>query len=156
VADAVSLFFPMFNEEANIRRAVTSALAALPAVATTFEVIVVNDGSRDSTAAIADSLAAADNRVRVVHHAVNRGYGAAVRSGFAAVQYPMAVLADGDNQFDLGELPRLFERIDRHDVVNGYRITRRDPLIRRLNAGAYNALARARCSVFPSATSTAG
>jgi glycosyltransferase involved in cell wall biosynthesis len=105
-------------------------------------VIVIDDGSRDQTAAIADRLAAADVRVRVIRHAVNQGYGAAVRSGFQAARHPLVVLADGDNQFDLGELPRLLQAIEGHDVVSGYRIARRDPPIRRLNAFMYNRLAR--------------
>ena len=76
----------------------------LASVTDCYEVIVVDDGGRDRTAAIADRLAAENPRVRVVHHPVNRGYGAALRSGFAAARYPLVVLADGDNQFDLGEL----------------------------------------------------
>jgi glycosyltransferase involved in cell wall biosynthesis len=145
LTEAVSLFFPMFNEEGNIGQVVRSALDALDALARASvdgEVIVVNDGSRDDTGAIADRLAAADRRVRVVHHPQNRGYGAALRSGFEAARHPLVVLADGDNQFDLGELPILLGAIDGFDVVSGYRITRRDPAIRRLNAFMYNRLAR--------------
>lgn len=142
MTEAVSLFFPMFNEEGNIGHVVSSALDALAKVSRECEVIVVNDGSRDDTGAIADRLAAADRRVRVVHHPQNRGYGAALRSGFEAARHPLVVLADGDNQFDLGELPVLLGRIDGCDVVSGYRITRQDPPIRRLNAFLYNRLAR--------------
>lgn len=132
----------MFNEEGNIRQAVGSALDALATVSDRYEVIVVDDGSRDQTGAIADRLAAEDGRVRVVHHGVNRGYGAALRSGFEAARHPLVVFADGDNQFDLGELPRLLGSLDGCDVVSGYRISRRDPAVRRLNAFLYNRLAR--------------
>jgi glycosyltransferase involved in cell wall biosynthesis len=140
--DALSLFFPMYNEEGNIDQAVASALAALATVSDRYEVIVVDDGGRDRTGAIADRLAAANPLVRVVHHSFNRGYGAALRTGFQAATHPLVILADGDNQFDLGELPILVEALEGFDVVSGYRITRRDPLIRRLYAFLYNRLAR--------------
>jgi glycosyltransferase involved in cell wall biosynthesis len=139
---ALSLFFPMYNEEGNIDQAVAAALAALATVSAKYEVIVVDDGSRDRTGAIADRLAAANSRVRVIHHSVNRGYGAALRSGFQAASHALVILADGDNQFDLGELPVLVKALEGFDVVSGYRITRRDPLIRRLYAFLYNRLAR--------------
>ena len=148
----------MFNEEGNIDQAVTSALAALAGVTDCYEVIVVHDGGRDRTGAIADRMAASNPRVRVIHHPLNRGYGAALRSGFAAARYPLVVFADGDNQFDLGELsvllravnglaPSGVERpasseVERFDIVSGYRITRHDPAVRRLNAFMYNRLAR--------------
>jgi glycosyltransferase involved in cell wall biosynthesis len=132
----------MLNEEGNIGKAVESALRVLEAAAQDCEVIVVDDGSRDRTGAIADRLAAADCRVTVVHHPDNRGYGAALRSGFAAARYPLVVLVDGDNQFDLAELPTLLDAIDGCDLVSGYRVTRQDPPVRRLNAYLYNRLAR--------------
>jgi glycosyltransferase involved in cell wall biosynthesis len=142
VTDALSLFFPMYNEEGNIDQAVASALAALAPVSDRYEVIVVDDGSRDRTRTIADRLAAANPLVRVIHHSFNRGYGAALRSGFQAATYSLVVLADGDNQFDLGELSILVRALEGFDVVSGYRITRRDPAIRRLYAFLYNRLAR--------------
>lgn len=132
----------MYNEEGNIEQAVTSAVAVLAGVTDCYEVIVVDDGGRDRTAAIADRLAAENPRVRVVHHPVNRGYGAALRSGFAAAQYPLVVLADGDNQFDLGELSVLLRGLGKFDIVSGYRIARHDPVVRRLYVFMYNRLAR--------------
>jgi len=132
----------MFNEEGNVEQSVTSALAVLADLADPYEVIVVDDGGRDRTGEIADRLAAANPYVRVVHHPDNRGYGAAVRSGFAAAHYPFIVLVDGGNQFDLGELPILLRALDRGDVVSGYRLSHHDPAIRRLYAFMYNRLAR--------------
>src|SRR4051812_6247542 len=102
----------MYNEEGNIERGVASALAVLDGLVSRYEVIVVDDGGRDQTGTIADRLAAANPRVRVVHHPVNRGYGAALRSGFAAARYPLVAFADGDNQFDLGELAALLRALD--------------------------------------------
>jgi glycosyltransferase involved in cell wall biosynthesis len=134
----LSLFYPMYNEEANIEEAVRRALAALPRHADEFEVILVDDGSRDATASIADRLCAADPRVRVVHHEVNRGYGAALRSGIAAARYEWVFYTDGDNQFDLDEIQLLIPLCGSADIVTGYRVSRSDPWNRRANAWTFN------------------
>ena len=140
--ESISVFFPLYNEEGNLERLVARALEVLPGLGADFEVILVDDGSRDQTAAIADRIAARDPRVRVVHHPVNGGYGAALRTGFAAARHPLVFFADGDNQFDLGEIGLLIDRIDGADVVSGYRIQRQDPWYRRLNSWLYNRAAR--------------
>ena len=133
-AGGVSLFLPMFNEEGSIGQAVSAALGAVERVAASGEVIVVNDGSIDQTATVADRLAAADPRIRVVTHRENRGYGAAVRSGLEAARHAVVVLVDGDNQFDVSELGRLIDLLHSADIVSGYRIARRDPWHRRFYA----------------------
>ncbi len=136
---ALSYFFPAHNEEANVRGLVEEALADLPAIADTFEIIIVDDGSRDATPRIADELVAADERVRVVHHPRNRGYGAALRSGFGAARHDLIAFTDGDRQFRIADLSRLTERYREGgvDAVVGFRIRRADPLIRTLYARAY-------------------
>lgn len=137
----LSYFFPAHNEEANLEGLVEEALAALPSIAETFEIIAVNDGSRDRTREIADRLAATyPDVVRVVHHDVNRGYGGALRSGFEAARYELLCFTDGDRQFRVADLSRLTARIaedDRPDVVVGYRIKRADPMIRIIYARTY-------------------
>jgi glycosyltransferase involved in cell wall biosynthesis len=137
----LSYFFPAHNEEANLAGLVEEALAALPGIAETFEIIAVNDGSRDNTAAIADGLAAAHpDVVRAVHHPTNLGYGAALRSGLGAARYELVAFTDGDRQFKVADVGRLTERLagpDAPDVVVGFRIKRADPLIRTLYARAY-------------------
>lgn len=137
---ALSFFFPAHDEAENLEALVDEALAALPDLAEEFEIICVDDGSRDSTPQIADRLAEAHPSVRVVHHAVNRGYGAALRSGFAAARHPLVCFLDGDRQFRVADLGRLLDRLDaddRPDVVVGYRIRRADPTVRLLYARAY-------------------
>jgi glycosyltransferase involved in cell wall biosynthesis len=137
---ALSYFFPAHNEEANLEGLVEEALEALPRLADKFEIIAVDDGSRDATPQIADRLAAAHEQVRVVHHEVNRGYGAAVLSGLAAARHPLISFQDGDRQFRVADLGRLLDRLaagDRPDAVVGYREERADPLIRLLYARAY-------------------
>ena len=137
----LSYFFPAHNEEANLAGLVEEALVALPAIAETFEIIAVNDGSRDRTATIADGLAAAHpDVVRAVHHPTNLGYGAALRSGLAAARYELVAFTDGDRQFRVEDLSRLTKRLaaaDAPDVVVGFRIKRADPLIRTIYAKAY-------------------
>ncbi|MEO6208039.1 MAG: glycosyltransferase family 2 protein [Candidatus Limnocylindrales bacterium] len=139
--EQLSYFFPAHNEEANLAGLVEEALTTLPELATTFEIIIVNDGSRDGTQQIADDLTAANpGVVRAVHHPVNLGYGAALRSGFRAARYDLVAFTDGDRQFRVEDLGRLTERLaapDRPDVVAGFRIKRADPLIRTLYAKAY-------------------
>ncbi len=138
---ALSYFFPAHNEEGNVEALVADALTALPALAETFEIIIVDDGSTDRTGAIADELAAArPDRVRAVHHPTNLGYGAALRSGFRAARFDWVGFTDGDRQFAVGDLGRLAARIaeaDEPDVVVGFRIHRADPLIRTLYARSY-------------------
>jgi glycosyltransferase involved in cell wall biosynthesis len=137
----LSYFFPAHNEEANLEGLVAEALEALPALADVFEIIAVDDGSRDGTPALANALAAAHpDVVRVVHHPTNLGYGAALRSGFAAARFEFVAFTDGDRQFRVADLGRLTERLagsDTPDVVVGFRIKRADPLVRTLYARAY-------------------
>jgi glycosyltransferase involved in cell wall biosynthesis len=137
----LSYFFPAHNEEANLRGLVDEALETLPTLAEAFEIVIVDDGSRDATGAIADELAAAHpDVVRAVHHPTNLGYGAALLSGFRAARHDLVAFTDGDRQFRVADIGRLTERLagaDRPDVVAGYRIKRADPLVRTLYAKAY-------------------
>ncbi len=138
---ALSYFFPAHDEEANLEGLVPEALEALPAIAERFEIIVVDDGSKDRTPQIADRLAAANpDLVRVVHHPTNLGYGAALRSGFRAARYELVAFTDGDRQFRVADLGRLTARLagpDAPDAVVGFRIRRADPLIRTVYARLY-------------------
>ena len=136
---ALSYFFPAHNEEANLEGLVAEALATLPSLADTFEIIVVDDGSRDATPSLADRLAASHPEVRAVHHPTNLGYGAALRTGFAAARFDYLAFTDGDRQFKVADLGRLVERLQAGsaDAVVGYRIQRADPLVRTVYARLY-------------------
>lgn len=140
-AAALSYFFPAHNEEANVEGLVAEALETLPGLAATYEIIVVDDGSHDATGRLADELAAAHpGIVRAVHHPTNLGYGAALRSGFAASRLALVAFTDGDRQFRVADLGPLLTRLasdDQPDVVVGYRIKRADPPIRTLYARLY-------------------
>ena len=138
---ALSFFFPAHNEEANLEALVGEALEALPALAERFEIIAVDDGSKDRTPQIADDLARRHpDSFRVVHHPTNLGYGAALRSGFRAARFDLIAFIDGDRQFRVADVGRLTARLagpDRPDVVVGYRLERADPMIRRWYARIY-------------------
>ena len=127
----LSVFFPAYNDSGTIASLVITALQAARRLTPDFEVIIVNDGSADSTAAIADELARTYPEVKVVHHQWNRGYGGALRSGFAAATRELVFYTDGDAQYDPAEMALLWEAFDDGvDLVNGYKISRSDPLHR--------------------------
>jgi glycosyltransferase involved in cell wall biosynthesis len=113
---------------------VEQALAALETLGADFEVIIVNDGSSDSTAQIADEISSQDSRVKVVHHPANLGYGAALQSGFKAATKELVFYTDGDGQFDINEMPPLLPLIKQCDIVSCYRLNRQDSAIRKINA----------------------
>lgn len=139
---SLSLVLPAHNEEANIRYVVADALQTLPRFTNTFEIVVVNDGSRDKTGAIIEELAAGNQHVIPVHHQQNQGYGGALRSGFAVTTGDHVMFMDADRQFDIDDLALLSPFVARYDVVAGIRRERNDPLIRRLNAEVFNVVVR--------------
>lgn len=138
----LSLVLPAHNEEANIKLVVDRALEVLPSYTEDFEIVVVNDGSKDSTAKIIDELGAADDRVRPQHHRVNRGYGAALTTGFKATTGDYVMFMDADRQFDIIDIALLAPFVGRFDVVAGFRMQRNDPMHRRLFAETFNIAVR--------------
>jgi glycosyltransferase involved in cell wall biosynthesis len=138
--EGVSVVLPAYNEEENLAAAVREAIAAAEQVSRQQEIIVVDDGSHDATAALATALAVMDSRVRLVQHEHNRGYGCAVRSGITAARMEWVLLTDADLQFDLSQLTEFVPHTADAQLVVGYRAKRSDPLIRRINAAGWNAL----------------
>src|SRR5216110_3247501 len=137
---SLSLVFPAFNEAANIRTVVEDAHQTVPKLAPIFEIIVVNDGSKDRTGEICDRLAEELSNVRVVHHPRNCGYGAALKSGINLARHDLIFFTDADGQFDLKEVASLLEQADAYDIVAGYRARRQDPPHRLLFAWGWNML----------------
>jgi glycosyltransferase involved in cell wall biosynthesis len=137
---SITAFFPAYNDGGTIPSMVLTALLALRRVTDDYEVIVVNDGSHDYTAAVLEELASRYPELRVIHHPKNRGYGAALRTGFAAATKEWLFYTDGDAQYDPSEMPRLVDALEdgRVDVVNGYKIMRNDPLSRRIIGRVYH------------------
>lgn len=139
---SISAVLPAYNEEKVIADTVAAVVAALTDVTDDYEVVVVNDGSRDRTRQVVEELSAANPRVRCVSHPVNRGYGAALGTGFASATKELVFMTDGDKQFDPWEIALFLPHIDRADLVIGYRSPRRDPFMRLVNAWGWNLLVR--------------
>jgi glycosyltransferase involved in cell wall biosynthesis len=138
-APGLSIFFPAYNDSGTIASLVITALRTARKLTPDHEVIVINDGSKDATADILDELASIYPQVRVVHHEKNRGYGGALRSGFATASRELVFYTDGDAQYDPAEMEALWRRFDGSvDLVNGYKISRSDPLHRILIGRVYH------------------
>ena len=139
---SLSLVLPAHNEEANIGPVVERALDVLPRFADRFEIIVVDDGSRDATGRLADALAATHPTVRAIHHKRNRGYGGALTSGFKASTGDYVMFMDADRQFDIADLALLSPFVGAFDIVAGFRMERNDPFHRRVFAEVFNVTVR--------------
>lgn len=138
----ISAFFPCYNDSSTLQALIEEALGVLGAITSEYEVIIVDDGSSDSSGAVIDSLAASCERVRVVRHDRNRGYGAALRSGIKTSTMEWVFYTDSDGQYDVGDLLRLHRLSGTADVVNGYKRSRSDPWYRVFLGAAYNAVIR--------------
>lgn len=137
---SISAVIPAYNEERAIASTVEAVVGALSSLVDDYEVVVVDDGSRDATAGIVRGLGERFPPVRLVSHDVNRGYGAALGTGFAAATRELLFLTDGDKQFDVRELAGCLPLLDRADLVVGYRRPRADPWVRRLYGWGWNML----------------
>lgn len=136
----ISAFFPAYNDAATIASMVLTAARTLHRVAADYEIVVVDDGSHDATPDVLEEIAALyPDRLRIVRHPHNRGYGGALRSGISSAHFDWIFYTDGDGQYDARELEQLAERAGNEvDVVNGYKIARADPAYRKLIGFLYN------------------
>jgi glycosyltransferase involved in cell wall biosynthesis len=139
-APSLSVFFPAYNDGGTIASLVIAAVQTAATLTDDYEVLVINDGSQDDTAGILDELARLyPDHVRVVHHARNRGYGGALRSGFAQASKDLVFYTDGDAQYDPAEMTALWSALnDEVDWVNGWKISRSDPLHRIIIGRVYH------------------
>ena len=139
---SISFFFPCYNEALNIGSMIEQAVQVGEAYGADYEVVVVDDGSQDNSSAVVERYAKENPRVRLVQHDFNQGYGAALRTGFQSVTKDLVFMADGDNQFRVNDIEKLFAKIDGCDVVTGYRLRRQDGPLRRLNGRLWTWLNR--------------
>lgn len=128
----LSLVLPAHNEADNIEAVVCRGMSVLPNIVSEFEIIVVDDGSSDATSGIVDRLSSEHCNVKVVHHIENRGYGAALTSGFVEASGDLIMFMDSDRQFDIADITALAPYVPHYDIVAGYRIRRQDPLYRKV------------------------
>jgi len=136
----LSLVFPVFDEADNIGKVLDDAVALAPRLAGSFEIVVVDDGSRDGSAAIVEAWREREPRIALVRHEANRGYGAALRAGLREARGELVFFSDADLQFDLDEISTLLAHATEFDVVAGYRMPRRDPWLRRALAAGWGFL----------------
>ena len=144
---SLTIFFPCYNEEANVERVTQAAVEVAKKITPDYEVLIVNDGSKDGTAAIADRLAREIPGVRAVHNSPNRGYGGALARGFKEASKNWIFYTDGDGQFDFNELPGILPLLKTHDIISCYRLDRKDPLMRKLNAKCWSTLVNSLFSI---------
>lgn len=131
VKDGISVFFPCYNDEESIAVLVEDAFSILPTLTDRYEVVVIDDGSKDNSRKALEDLAKQHKDLRLIFHKKNKGYGGALRSGFQAAKYELVFYTDGDGQYDVKELPILVSLMSSDvDFVNGIKLVRKDPTYR--------------------------
>lgn len=139
---SLSIFFPAYNEEANIAETIRQADEMAQSVTNTYEIIIVNDGSKDKTQQVVQNTLTQFPKARLITHEQNKGYGEALLTGLRNAQHEWVFFSDSDLQFDLNQIHDLIPFTDTHDVVIGYRAPRNDPFMRKVNAWGWKVLNR--------------
>jgi len=136
---SLSIFFPVYNDWGTIGSMVAQAIATAEKLTDDYEVILVNDGSKKTTVDILNHLEKIYDRVRVIHHEKNRGYGGALKTGIKSCTKDLIFYTDSDAQYDVSEMTLLFEKMNGNvDVVNGWKLKRSDPFYRVLIGKLYH------------------
>lgn len=138
---SLSVFLPAYNEEDSIAPTVENVVKVLKELKIEWEVLVINDGSKDQTAEVVKRLGKKYPNVKLVNHEVNKGYGRALKTGFASANYPWVAFVDSDGQFNFEEIKKLIAKTDEADVILGYRLNRADPFQRRIFTWGWKMLA---------------
>lgn len=130
----LSVFLPAYNEGDNIEKTVLQINQVLKNIADDWEILIINDGSKDNTGAIVKNIIRQNRHIRLITHIKNKGYGAAIKTGLYNVRFPWVVQMDSDGQFDFGEIKNMLEKKDKADLIIGYRLRRTDSRYRRFMA----------------------
>ncbi|MDQ3098854.1 MAG: glycosyltransferase family 2 protein [bacterium] len=136
----LSVFFPAYNEEDTIESTVLKAVDECQKIADIYEIIIVNDGSRDKTGEIIEILSKNNSYIKIITHSPNRGYGGALKSGMYAAQYKYIAFNDSDGQFDFSQIERFLPYIAEYSLIIGYRTNRIEGIRRLANAKAWSFL----------------
>lgn len=142
MSNSLSIVIPAYNEAENVEEAVRHVSAVAQTLGIDYEIILVNDGSRDRTGEIGRSLVGRVPNYRLVEHYPNRGYGGALKAGFAAATKDLIAFVPADNQFDFNEIRLLLAALEHADIVSGWRQHDQDNLIRKFNRFGWNMLIR--------------
>ena len=142
MAETLTVFFPVYRDEATVGRVAEKAIRVLTDVASEYEVIIVDDGSPDNAGRIADEIAAANGCVRVVHHARNLGYGEALRTGFQAARFEWICFTDGDDEYEVDDLRKLMRLQDHYDLIITFRYAKTYSSWRTFVSYVYNKVLR--------------
>ena len=138
----ITLFFPVYNDEKTVREVTHKAFDVLSSITETFEILIIDDGSPDKSGKIADELAKEIPQVRAIHHDTNRGYGAALLTGFANAQYEWICFTDGDNEYDVYDLKKLYKLKDFYDLIITFRYVKAYSGFRQFISWIYNIVVR--------------
>ena len=137
----LTAFFPAYYDEGNITKVVDKAVEVIESMnLRDYEIIIIEDGSPDRTGEVADDIAAKHEKVRVIHHEKNMGYGATLRDGFLNAKMDYVFYSDGDNQFDLDEMRKFIALLPYSDIVVGYRKKKQYSTYRKITSMCYNFL----------------
>lgn len=139
---SVTLFYPMYNELRSVEPMTRKAIRVIGEAADEFEILIIDDGSSDGSEKLADELAQADPHVRVIHHQGNKGYGQALRTGFASATKDLVIYTDCDEPFDLNLIPEALARLEGYDMLVGYRLNRWEGWRRFAYSKVYNFLVK--------------
>lgn len=139
---SISIVIPAYNEADNLERTVEWVSTTAEGIGVEYEIIVVNDGSRDQTGVVAHQLENKLSHVRLVEYTPNRGYGGALKAGYQIAAKDWIAIFPADGQFQFTEIERMLSKTAQADIICGYRQQRRDPLMRLINAWGWNSLVR--------------
>ena len=139
---SLSVFFPAYNEEENIGIVLNNAVSVISKITSDYEIIVVDDGSKDKTSGIVKGFCKRNHKIRLIKHIKNKGYGAALKTGFENSIKNLIFYTDADLQFDLSDINGLLKYINQYDLVVGFRVNRNDPIMRLFAAYVYRLIVR--------------
>ena len=134
----ITVFYPVYNDERTVESLTRKAIEVLREIAENYEIIIINDGSPDRSGEIADQLASEIPFVRVIHHEVNKGYGAAIQSGFRHARYEWVCFTDGDDEYDIQDLKKLIKLKDFYDLIITFRYVKLYSNLRIFISAVYN------------------
>lgn len=134
---SLSVFFPVYNEEANLEILIKQTVRIIPTLASRYELLIINDGSTDDSLKIAKNLRSEYQQVKIFSHKYNRGYGEVLKTGIKNSQYEWIFWTDSDLQFDLSELVRFVQETNKYEAIIGYRKKRSEGLRRHINTSIF-------------------